>query len=237
MAELVGGWTIAACVGLMAIYGSDEGPRPGRLVRIGAGLAACWTIICVCLASAEYRSYMRQTNPAAYRAVAHALDRPAGWWARRRGLRFGAVDLMVRPSPSADGSRTVLMASGRPEMLNYLMMDQRRDGECRLILAWNEHHVLESPPIRAQGGKLHLRVEAPWLYPPTDDPYWDRIADPAERGDLQTRFSIAWDTGEIRINSPHFSDPVSFQPTVLGVSDAPPDSAAVESIRLAHPLP
>jgi hypothetical protein len=236
-AELVGGWTIVACVGLMSIYGSDEVPRPSRLVRTCAGLAACWTVIGVGLSSAEYREYMRQTNPRIYGALAHALDQPADWWARRQGLRFGAVDLGVKPSSNPVGSRSVLMASGRPEMLNYLMMDQTGDGECRFILAWNEHHVLETPPVRVQGGSMHLRVEAPWLYPPTDDPYWDRIADPAERGDLQTRFSLAWDTGETRINSPHFSDSVALQPTVLGVSDAPTDSAAVESIRPASPRP
>jgi len=236
-AELVGGWTIAAAVGLMAIYGSSEGPRTGRVVRIGAGIAACWTVACVWLSSAEYRGYMRQTNPRTYGAVAHALDYPAEWWARGEGIRYGPVDLVVRQPPSAADIRTVLMANGRPEMLNYLLLDRTRSGQSRLILAWNEHHVLETPPITERGEALHLHIEAPWLYPPPDDPYWDGVADPAERSKLQTLFAITWDSGEVRINSSHFADPVTFQPTVLGLAQAGPDSVAVQSLRPADPRP
>jgi hypothetical protein len=191
----------------------------------------------VWLASAEYRGYMKQTDPRVYGAFAHALDYPAEWWARGKGIRYGPLDLVVRMPPSAVDSRTVLMASGRPQMVNYLLLDQTRAGESRLILAWNEHHVLETPPIRVIGAALHLRIDAPWLYPPPDDPYWDGIADPAARGDRQTLFAIRWDSGNVRINSPHFADPVTFAPTVLGISQAGPDSPAVESLQPAEPTP
>jgi hypothetical protein len=234
-AELLGGWTLATAFGLAAIFGSEEGAQPGRLVRTIAALAGLWTVACVWLACAEYRGYMKLTNPRAYGALAHALDYPAQWRARAMGIEYGPVDLVVAlPSTSAD-TRTVLLASGRPEMVNYLLVDHSRDGHARFVLAWNEHHVIDTPPIAARG-EIHLRIDAPWLYPPTDDPYWDAIPEPA-RSKRQSLFAIAWDAGSVRIQSPHFADSVAFEPNVLGPAQAGPQSPAVESLHAADPPP
>ena len=235
-AELFGGWTLATAVGLMAVFGAAEEHRPGLLVRALAAAAAFWTVACVWLASADFKGYMRQTNPRTYGALAHALNRPAEGWARAHGIRYGPLALVVRVSPSAADSRTVLMASGRPQMLNSLILDRTRDGEYQFTLAWNEHHVIETPPIAARGDSLRLRVDAPWLYPPADDPYWDAVAEPA-RSERQSLFAVAWDSGSVGIHSQHFADPVTFQPMVLGRSRAGPDSPAVESATRLEPTP
>jgi hypothetical protein len=232
-AELLGGWTLATAVGLASIFGSADGARPGLLVRTIAASAAVWTVACVWLACAEYRGYMKQTNPRAYTALAHALDFPAEWRARAMGVDYGPVDLVVSLPKAAADTRTVLLASGRPEMVNYLLLDRARDGHARLVLAWNEHHVLETPPIPV-GGELHVRIDAPWLYPPTEDPYWDAVPEPA-RGNRQSLFAIAWDDGIVRIHSPHFADPVAFEPDVLGPDQAGPNSPAVKSVKPADP--
>jgi hypothetical protein len=234
-AELLGGWTLATAVGLASIFGSAEGARPGRLARTIAALAALWTVACVWLACAEYRGYMKLTNPRAYGALAHALDFPAEWRARAMGVEYGPVDLVVALPPTAADTRTVLVASGRPEMVNYLLVERTRDGQARFILAWNEHYVIETPPIAAHG-EMRLRIDAPWLYPPTEDPYWDAVPEPA-RGNRQSLFAIAWDGGNVRIHSPHFADPVAFEPNVLGPAQAGPGSPAVVSMQPAGPPP
>jgi len=233
-AELLGGWTIATAAGLMLVFGGG----PGRGARAAAIAASLWTLACVGLASAEYRGYMRETNPRAYGAVARLLNAPSLWWAEARGIAFGPVDLVVRIPRGCPAGRTVLMAAGRPQRVNFLLLDCDGAGRGRLVLALNEHHVLETPPIALPAGPLRVRIDAPWLYPPADHPYWNRIQDPQTRLGLQTLFAIAFPGGSIRIHSPHAADPVAFAPVVAGPSAGAGDSPSVDSLAPAPaPIP
>ena len=229
VAELVSGWTVATSVGLMSVFGAGTGPGPGRPLRILTAAAACWTVACVWLASADFRGFMKQTNPGAYAAAAHALDLPSEWWIRGHGIRFGPVDLAVRIPDAPAGTEAVLMASGRPQRVNQLAVDRVDAGHVRLVLRQNDLRVLESPPIAVDGGLVRLRVEAPWLYPPAEHPYWDRT-DPALARERQTLFSLDWGSGSVRAHSTHSVDPAGFEPAVEGSSLAGPGSPYVESI-------
>jgi len=236
IAELVAGWTVATCVGLMAVFGSEPGARPGRAVRILAAAAACWSVACVWLASAEYRGFMARTNPRAYAMLAHALDYPSQWLAREKGIRFGPVGMVIRIPPGPPGTRTTLMASGRPQRVNQLILE-RVDGEhVRLDMIQNEFIVLQSPVLDARGGRLGIRVDAPWLYPPAAHPYWDAL-DPAVALDRQTLFGIGWASGNVTAHSIHSADPVAFEPAVAGRSELDPVSPYVESMGAAAPGP
>ena len=62
---------------------------------------------------------------------------------------------------------------------------------------------------------MHVRLDAPWLYPPRAHPYWDGL-DPAAAQERQTLFSIAWDSGAVRVRSARSADPVGFAPAVAG---------------------
>jgi hypothetical protein len=234
--ELVAGWLVATCVGMMVVFGSDGAHRPARPVRILTAAAACWTIACVWLASAEFRGFMKHTSPRIYGAVAHALDYPSQWWARGHGIRFGPADIVVRVPPSADAGETVLMASGRPQSANRLLLVRSEDGQVRLVLAENEHIVLSTPQFQAPGGRLRIRVTVPWLYPPPEHPYWDGVADPAVRTDLQTLFSVDWGSGAVSAHSTHSFDASGFEPQVRG-QGADPRTPFVESVSPAAPVP
>ncbi|HEY4988412.1 MAG TPA: hypothetical protein VII09_01320, partial [Opitutaceae bacterium] len=87
--ELFAGWTVLTSVGLMVVFGSQGAQRFGRASRVLAAAAACWSVACVWLASAEFRGFMRETNPRVYSAFAHALDWPSQWWIRKSGAYFG----------------------------------------------------------------------------------------------------------------------------------------------------
>ena len=236
MAELLGGWTVATSLGLMVVFGPAPGAGPGRLARILTAAAACWSVACVWLASADYRGFMRQTNPGTYSALAHALDVPSEWWIRSHGIRFGPVEMVLRLPASPEGTRTVLMASGRPQRVNQLVLERVGAGRVRLLLVQNELTVLESPPLAVGGGAMRLRLAAPWLYPPPDHPYWDG-EDPALAHERQTLFSLDWDSGGVRAHSAHSVDPVAFEPAVRGPSPGEPGSPCVESIGPAAPGP
>jgi hypothetical protein len=145
------------------------------------------------------------------------------------------LDVRVPPIPTAQG--TVLLASGRPQRANQLVIDILRDAKVRLTLADNQHPVLVTPEIPVDGERLRLRVDAPWLYPPPESPYWDRVGDPAARPDLQTLFSIKWGAGGASARSALSNDPTAFRPTVRTVSRTEPDSAYVASVVPASPAP
>jgi hypothetical protein len=229
MTEFLAGWTVATSIGLMAVFGLEDGRRPGRTVRILAAAAACWSVACVWLASAEFRGFMAEENPRTYAALAHALDYPSLWWARSHRVSFGPVDVAIRVPPSPGASQTVLLASGRPQSVNQLLIERLDGGRVRLVLAQNLHQVLATPPIDAPGGRLGIRLEAPWLYPPPAHPYWDGVP-PALRQELQTLFSIGWGRGATRVHSDHSADPVDFAPAVRGGSDEASGLPWVEAV-------
>jgi hypothetical protein len=236
IAELLAGWTIATSVGLMAVFGSEPGVRPGRAVRVLAAAAACWSIACVWLASAEYRGFMARTNPRTYASLAHALDYPSLWWSRAKAMPFGPVGMTLRIPPGPAGSRTTLMASGRPQRVNQLILERMGGGRVRLDLIQNEFLVLRTPAIDAGGGRLAVRVDAPWLYPPAASPYWDGT-DPAAARERQTLFGIDWGLGAVFEHSIHSADPVAFEPVVAGASQSEPGSPHVESMAALAPRP
>jgi hypothetical protein len=233
--ELVAGWTVATSVGLMAVFGPAAGARPRRLVRALAAAAACWSVACVWLASAEYQGYMRETNPRVYGALAHALDYPSYLWARREAVPFGPAVLVVHAPASAGARDTILVGSGRPESANHLVLEQAADGRARLALTLNQHHVLDTPEFPVAGGLLRVRINAPWLYPPAESPYWDAVADPAVRQRRQTLFSIESDSGAVAVYSTHFGEPVALAPAVRGPDPSAPDSPCVQYFAPSPP--
>jgi hypothetical protein len=230
--ELLAGWTVATSVGLMAVFAPGERPRPGRALRILAVAAACWSLACVWLASAESRGYMARENPQIYSALAHVLDYPSLWWARVRGNHFGPVEMTVRIPPFSGATTTVLVASGRPQMENRLFISRVDAGHVRLSLLENDHSVLESPEIALTGDRLDVRLDAPWLYPPPAHPYWEGL-DAGVARERQTFFSIDWRSGVAREHSTRSVDPVGLDPVVASRSVVAPGEPYVESVRPA----
>jgi hypothetical protein len=234
MTELCAGWTVVTMVGMCVVLGSNAYRRGARALATAAG---CWTVACVWLASAEFRGFMKQTNPRTYAAVAHALDYPSTWWAASQGIRFGPMDLRVRMPSSPRIGETVLVANGRPQRVNQLLVRGDVGGKAVLVLAENEHPVLETPAISVPADGLHLRLDAPWLYPPGESPYWDGIADPAARLERETLFSIRWDGGASEIHSVLSADATAFEPAVRGPDASNPDMPSVMRFAEAVPAP
>lgn len=234
--ELLAGWTVATCVGLMAILAGPEGIRAGRPARILAAAAACWSCAAVWLASADYQGCMAAANPRAYAALAHALDYPSQWWAREKGIRFGPVELSVRVPGSRDADSTVLVASGRPQWMNRFVANRVGADRVRLVILENDRKVLETPVLPVTGGLLRIRLDAPWLYPPPAHPYWDGM-DPAATRELQTLYSIQWDSGGVLAHQACPVDAVALEPLVNFRPPGDPDSPFVESIGPAAPGP
>jgi hypothetical protein len=235
ISELVAGSTVAAALGLLALASGFPGGRAGNVLRLLALCAGIWTAGYVCLASAEHGIFFRKTNPRTYAALARLFDYPALWTARREGTAFGPVELAVRIDPRARPAPTLLLATGRPGMMNQLILERPDAGHARLVFAENVFSVvLATPPFPVGTGLIRARIEAPWLYPPVASPWWDGVADPALRRDLQTRFSIEAAGAAATEHTPHFFEPTRFEPWVTGAGAGTP--AWVESLG-ARPVP
>jgi hypothetical protein len=237
IAELVAGWTVVSSVGLMALLAGGAGERPRRVPQALAVAAGCWTVACVWLASAEFRGFMALTHPRTYAAFAHALDYPSLWWARARDIRFGPVALTVRVPPEPAGRETTLVASGRPQRVNLLLLESFGGERVRLDLIQNEFLIVRTPALEARGGRLDVRVDAPWLYPPRDHPYWDAF-DPRVARERQTLFRLEVPPSTtVSEHSIHTADPVAFEPAVAGTALEGTGSPCVETVRAAPSAP
>ncbi len=233
--ELFAGATVASAIGLMALFGERPRGPVGNVLRLLACLAGLWTAGYVALASAEHRILFRKESPAVYRHAARLFDYPSLWASRARGTVFGPVEVAVRIGPGPVEPATVLLSSGRPGMMNQLILERPDPAHARLVLAENVFSVVAaSPVLPVLGGVIRARVDAPWLYPPPPSPWWDQVADRTLRSDLQTRFSIEAGGTATRANTAHFFDPTRFEPWVTTGDVAGGQGAWVESLT---PIP
>ena len=231
--ELLAGATAASAMGLMVLFsGHPRGPA-GNILRLLALCAGAWTAVYVALASAEHRILFRKTDPAVYSFAARILDYPSVW-AAGADAPFGPVEILVRVGPGPVSASTVLVSSGRPGMMNQLILELPDPGHARLVLAENVFSVVvASPVVPLQGGLIRARIDAPWLYPPAPSPWWDRVGEPALKGDLQTRFSIAVGGTSTTAHTVRFFDPTRFRPWVTARDSG---GAHVESLEFISPL-
>jgi hypothetical protein len=188
--ELTGGWTLATLVGLMALFGGPLDSWRGKALRAAALAASIWTVGYVWLASFEHGGMFRATNPRAYASLARTLDWPSAWVARSRGVVFGPVEVTIALGPYQGPETCTLLSSGRRDMMNRLVLRRSDAAHVTLCLKENETPVVSLGDIPAGSGTLTVRVEAPWLYPPPEHPFWDRYSNPLEAADRKTRFSL-----------------------------------------------
>jgi len=217
LTELTGGWTVVTSVGLLALFTPGGGSAGSwrRPLRVVALAASAWTVAYVWLASFEHGGLFRATNPEAYAALARPLDYPSLWAARRAAAAFGPVDLTVHLGPFHGPDSSTLLASGRQDMMNRLVLQRIDPGHARLALMQNDSVVAIIPRLDLASTALTVRVDAPWLYPPAESPYWDADPDPADRRERQTRFALAAAGQTAVAHSAYALDPTSFAPFVL----------------------
>jgi len=233
--ELFAGATVTTAIGLMVILSGSPGGPARNVIRLLAICLGAWTVGYVALASAEQRILFRKENPSVYAFAAHLLDYPSLWVARSEATVFGPVAISVRVPSEGGSPATVLLSSGRPGMMNELILERTDPGHARLVMAENLLSIVAvTPPLPVVGGRIVARIEAPWLYPPPQSPWWDAISDPALRGDLRTRFAMATAGQQTLAHTARFFDPTRFEPWVATRSSAGPSDAWVEALG---PLP
>lgn len=235
-AELCPGLTVLTAIGLLAAMGpAVQGRCKVTLVALAVA-ASVWTMGYTWLASADFKGYMKRISPGVYTALAHASDYPSLWQARRQGEMFGPVELVVHVPEGSTDDWTPVLASGRPGMINQLVLERTTAGRYRFRLVDNQHTSVLTPELEPRAGMLRVHVEAPWLYPPTDHPYWDGITDRAAHARLQSLFLLRTEGGVVEATWTHAPDPVAYEPTVREEDPGEPLTPWVASLsRAADP--
>jgi hypothetical protein len=122
----------------------------------------------------------------------------------------------------------MLLAAGRPAMMNQRVIERFPGDELQLRLLVNDLVIVETPRLHHPGPLLQVGCRAPWLYPPAAHPYWGRLGDPVERQRRQTEFAIGvdgvWYTGQSR----YIFDSTRFEPFRRTADSQPPACAWVE---------
>ena len=160
-------------------------------------------------------------RPTAFRGAPSWTTRACGP-PRAEGASFGP-GLAHGAGPAHRGGRhRLILSSGRPGMVNQLILLRTDPGHARLVLAENYMITVDATPIVPirERARIRARVEAPWLYPPPPASPWDAVADPGLRRDLQTRFLL--EVGRARhsqAHTPRFFDATG--PQAVGRRRAP----------------
>jgi hypothetical protein len=117
-------------------------------------------------------------------------------------------------------------------MVDQLIVSPIDAGHVRLVLAENSHITLQTGPLDRRDGRLHVRLEAPWLYPPREHPFWDPYS-PGSRDRLQALVSMTVEGKVYSARAAHPFDAAAFDPVVLGADGAAQGSPFVEAIARA----
>ena len=228
--ELLAGWALVTAVGLLALF-SDTSSRPhAGAPRLLAGILIAWTLACVWLASFEFRSFARTTQPKFYQTVAEILNYPSYWVARQLGQTFGPVMLDIRLAEKFSAGSTVLLSAGRQGMIDMLILERVAPGQIRLRLAVNDLVMAETPVLDHSAPTLRVECHAPWLYPPLAHPYWRDFPNLAERRERQTLFALAVDGTVVTKRTTWVFDATRFDPFVRTAASEDSSIAWVEKL-------
>jgi hypothetical protein len=112
-------------------------------------------------------------------------------------------------------------------MMNRLLIHRIDPRHVQIALLQNGAIVAQIHSLEVPANSLVLRVDAPWLYPPSEHPYWDSFPDPRDRLERQTLFSLHASGHADSAHSLLAFDSIAFTPFILAKGQG--TSAWVES--------
>ncbi len=234
LVELCAGWSVVVGLGYLALSSIHIGQQLATVSRLFAHALVVWSLLCVWLASFEFRSYARFTQPNPYHSIAKLFNYPAAWLTNTDQHPFGPVVLDLRLAPEFTPGDTAILSTGRTAMRNTLILERLAPERIRLRLTVNEIVMIASPVLQTTGSHFRVELHTPWLYPPTAHPYWDRFTDPAQRRRLQTVSVLSTEAFSLLHPSTTFFDATGLQPTVRTAAEG--GGAWVEKLSRIDPM-
>ena len=207
-----------------AVFGLETG-LGGRLrmaARLGWPIALAWSGAFGFLASIQHNDLLRINHPAVYAPLARLGNIPSAWVDRLRGTRYGPLELTVKFPAGRAGHLEPLLVNGvdfKSDFIYVFYPDPRH------VIFGFEHTGYGGPlteSVDVDFQKEHrLRIDLGALYPPKDDPFFDRWTPAAIEAHVR-RLRLSLDGQSLMDDPAECYDPVARAPR-LGFS---PDSTA-----------
>jgi hypothetical protein len=234
-----------AGVGLLgAERACAEGVR--TVVRTVAVAAAAVSVFVGIMVNFELHDLLRQSNPAAYRRLAHFFDTPVAAIERLAGTRHGPLELTLQFPRRPAGTIEPLVTTGWEYESDFLFVRYLEGDSLQLGFDHATQPVIWSPVLAIARERPHqLEVQMGSLFPPVGNPFFDRMSHFAATGFMRwLRVTLDGQPVFDRIQDCYDASPGSI--FVGGSPKQPPDfgrrfsgqlvSTQIGSIAFAPPL-
>lgn len=165
---------LLAAIGVLGVERALEAGVIARAAsRLVVGGLLGWSVLAAFSASCEYWDLFRNQRPAAYHALARALDRPAWWLEQASGSRPGPWRIRLRLPAFSGPVNETLVTTGGGSRADYLFLHYADPTHLVIGLEHTGYGGPHSAPLAVDYGREHtLVVEMGSFYPPADHPYF-----------------------------------------------------------------
>ncbi len=213
MVDFLPGVIILSVIGFWGLAERFTG-LAGRFVSAGCLLLLAWSILFNIFASFGHNEFLRTSDPVIYRQLVHAFDSPRHFVDKLIGRTYGPLELVVKFPRGQKGKVEPLVITGSDFLSDYLYVVY--DSDSTIVVGF-EHTSYGGPvtsPIPIDYGRPHrIDVDMPPLYPPTGDPYFDRMS-AAVVDAFSERLRVSLDGESIIETAQQFYPPFSVRPSI-----------------------
>lgn len=172
------GLPLLAILGIWAIAARTRGGGMRRKAAVAAlGLLAAFSAVFAFCAGIQRDEIFRRVHPGAYRALAHALDYPAEWYDRVRGVKYGPLTLSARfPGGKGGLKNEPLVVTGWAALSNVLFARYTDPTHMQFGFV-GASGVALSKAFEIDYAATHsLTISMGSLYPPRESPFFDSLS-------------------------------------------------------------
>ncbi len=166
---------LAGC-GLLGVERIATGRARTVALAVG-GSAAAFSVFVGVMLSFQLHDLFRNSDPASYRHLAHAFDRPTYGIERLAGTRYGPLELALRFPRAPAGMLEPLVTTGWEYESDYLFVRYLDGNRLQLGFDHSNQAVRWSPVLEVDRDAVHhLAVQMGSLFPPSGHPFYDRMS-------------------------------------------------------------
>ena len=213
MVDFLPGIVILAVIGF---WGLAEHPAGlgRRALTIACWVLLIWSVLFNLFASFGHNEYLRISNPAIYRSLAHAFGFPRYAFDRISGRDYGPLELTVKFPADKREKLEPLLITGADFLSDYLYVVYVTSSKIVVGFEHTSYGGPTSDEIPIDYHQAHrITVDMPPLYPPLGDPYFDGIPKGAVES-FGERLTIDLDGIRIIDTAQQFYPPIALRPSI-----------------------
>lgn len=181
MVDFLPALLLLAAIGLLMLADAPRNPQRSRRIGVWVALGAVviYTAFFNVMAAFQHNGLFRHHQPEVYDRIGRQMNRPAAWWEKFSGSRYGPVELTVKLSRKSLGSTEPLIVTGKAKQSDflYLYYTDRDSVQIGFTHMGGGSDALLSAPIPLDYDVPHrIGVQMGSLYPPRAHPSFAGVA-------------------------------------------------------------